>query len=309
MNLILHFFNFKLTFNFYIASKFAKFIFNRTVRCFLFLNGEAVDLRECGRWFVRRGRGAIFVGTPNHFVKLFSPFGPMRYRKTLELEGNRRALSDPTWSGLPVKTSRFPFALVSLRGEPIADEVGTELAEALLWDRFKRPFENGDLIPARSVVPPAGLDAMRKHGVPNSDLDYLLDLIEDLRIPAGSAHGDAHQDNFITMGGKIRIIDWTVFEERSSPLFDLLYWYADRHRRQMALAGQPPMSLRDQVLGIPPKWQELQFAYPDIKQIQIYFVLMRLSIKFKAKRNPLKPKNAKICAPIKSLIEDLQNHK
>lgn len=230
----------------------------------------------------------------------------MRYRKKLEFRGNQRASIDPTWSELVVRVRDIPLGLISPRGFPVVEAEDVERIEAILWERFRRPLADNYLVPARFLVPQAGLEIIRKHGVPHEDLSLLLRQIDDLRIPAGSAHGDAHLGNFIIVGDKIRAIDWTAFEEHSSPLFDLLYWYADRYRREADTEGQAPLNLHDQILTIPPNWRNLDYAYPDMQKLQVYFVLTRVITKFRVKRNPLKPKNARICSPLITLIEQIK---
>lgn len=230
----------------------------------------------------------------------------MRYRKALERNGSKGALSDQTWSQHALPVNSGPLTLISRRGAPLAGKDDIELAEQVLWSRFKLAMKRAEKASARSLIPSSGLEILRQFGISEADLTFLLDIIDDLIIPIGSAHGDAHQDNFIRIGSEIKLIDWTGFDEESSPLFDLLYWYSDKHRRKEESLGNPQKSLHDQILSIPSGWTDLAPIYPNIEQLQVYFVLMRVIIKFRVKRKPLKAKNFRISAPVKSLVEKLK---
>ena len=165
--------------------------------------------------YLRKGIYTFPLG--KRYVKLFLPFA-FKKSKT-ELLGNRKALQDSNFSKFVVPLRSFgKFIFLSPRGYPINPEQSKNFVEhiknqALLNKKYISASELINLkgIPS-SLITPSELSTIRK-------------TLSKICLPAGTSHGDLHANNFIKLNNRLAIIDWAMYRDTSSPIFDFLHYH------------------------------------------------------------------------------------
>jgi hypothetical protein len=202
------------------------------------------------------------------YVKFF--WGKSSSKYILELNGNRKALADESWSEIALSVkSVFGMLLVSRKGTSVSDGA---LISDYLRSRISKELENPCKCSAIEII----------------DIEFLSDpcflLLEDhivsiksvlseIILPVNSSHGDLHRDNFVVMDGELKVIDWAMYSARSSFLLDYLHFYC----REICSIFK--VSWVEAIWLSMPEWQKLsaEFDIP-LDRLRLIYSLDRISL-------------------------------
>jgi hypothetical protein len=175
---------------------------------------------------LRLGNGALLCLTRHSAYKLFWGAGA-GVRFNHELERVSSARDCPVWGPhiLPMESGRIPRLMRSERGDaippgPVEDEALYSFVEGRLRaaTRQCRPLPALEVIDARKLLIGLGEQAFF------SIIDPLQELLGNVWLPSGPAHGDLHRGNIIKAHGSYFVIDWDGFNAASSPVFDRIHF-------------------------------------------------------------------------------------
>jgi hypothetical protein len=145
-----------------------------------------------------------------------------RMRMTMEWHGNRMAQSDPLWHDSVVPLRRIPFGFAMLRGRPATNEDIPKITH-FLFEKFEILERSGQKINAIDLIDQALLEKLKMYGLKQKNIDYLFDTINGCTVPLSSSHGDLYVDNVIFLNRNMALIDWSLYKQRSTVVFDILH--------------------------------------------------------------------------------------
>ena len=101
-----------------------------------------------------------------------------------------------------------------------------------MWARLEQQIEAGQTVKALDLIDKDKLNLLTAYGISPQKLQQLYNELEDVNLPSGSAHGDAHAGNVVFVGGTCKFIDWSNYKEKNTAVYDLLQFYVMQVREE-----------------------------------------------------------------------------
>ena len=164
--------------------------------------------------------GIIVFQIGSWVFKFFLPHA--RTRMILEWRANKQAQQDPLWKDVVVPLWRIPFGFLMPRGRQSREE-DLLFIENFILKKLDIISQTAPWVNATQAVDSTILRVLEKYGFQAQKSKLIISKLQSYEVPYSSSHGDFHFDNIVFIGGKIRMIDWSLYSSRSSVILDIMH--------------------------------------------------------------------------------------
>lgn len=154
-------------------------------------------------------------------IKIFNPFN--KTSQVAELSANKAALKAGFWKDRVVKVNPGFLILRMKRGKSIALKQSTLVETYLdesLYKALAYPHQ-----PVNTQFDFNKILKLEPYGLKIRKINKAKEILKYTKLPSTSAHGDLHMGNMIELDGKLKIIDWSMYNRNGSFITDYIHYF------------------------------------------------------------------------------------